>query len=286
MKAEDKARARGQDPKALSESELAELKRLRKENAELKMDREILLKASVFFAKETNPEPLPVRLRSSRPVPGQSLVPSHQGLPQRLLRLGQPAAVSELCRGRLSGRHHPGDLSALEADLWLPRIHGQLCRAGTRGRAQTRRPADGRARAGRRPLPQEVASRPSRRGSGSGSLQAGLQRQPTQRALGGRHHRVLDRGGEALLGQRQGPLWPRARRLVDGQSTDLRVGDPSRVHGRRPPGPGIPSITVTRGVSTRRSTSPTGFTSSVLSRPMDRPATVTTTRPWRRSGPR
>ena len=38
----------------LSESELAELKRLRKENAELKMDREILLKASVFFAKETN----------------------------------------------------------------------------------------------------------------------------------------------------------------------------------------------------------------------------------------
>jgi transposase len=38
----------------LSESELAELKRLRKENAELKMDREILLKASVLFAKETN----------------------------------------------------------------------------------------------------------------------------------------------------------------------------------------------------------------------------------------
>ena len=54
LKAEDKAKARGQDPEALSETELAELKRLRKENAELKMDREILLKASVFFAKETN----------------------------------------------------------------------------------------------------------------------------------------------------------------------------------------------------------------------------------------
>ena len=54
LKAEDKARARGQDPESLSESELSELKRLRKENAELKMDREILLKASVFFAKETN----------------------------------------------------------------------------------------------------------------------------------------------------------------------------------------------------------------------------------------
>ena len=45
LKAEDKARVHGQDPEALSESELAELKRLRKENAELKMDREILLKA-------------------------------------------------------------------------------------------------------------------------------------------------------------------------------------------------------------------------------------------------
>jgi transposase len=54
LKAEDKARARGRDAESLSESELAELKRLRKENAELKMDREILLKASVFFAKETD----------------------------------------------------------------------------------------------------------------------------------------------------------------------------------------------------------------------------------------
>jgi len=35
LKAEDKAKARGQDPEALSESELAELKRLRKDNAEL-----------------------------------------------------------------------------------------------------------------------------------------------------------------------------------------------------------------------------------------------------------
>jgi len=53
IKAEDKAKVRAQDLDALSESELAELKRLRKENAELKQDREILLKASAFFAKET-----------------------------------------------------------------------------------------------------------------------------------------------------------------------------------------------------------------------------------------
>jgi transposase len=54
IKAEDRAKVRPADPDALTETELAELKRLRKKKAELKMDREILLKASVFFAKETN----------------------------------------------------------------------------------------------------------------------------------------------------------------------------------------------------------------------------------------
>ena len=37
----------------LSEDELAELKRLRKENAELRTDREILRKAAAYFARET-----------------------------------------------------------------------------------------------------------------------------------------------------------------------------------------------------------------------------------------
>jgi transposase len=41
-------------PGALSENERLELKRLRKENAELKVDREILRKAAAYFAKETN----------------------------------------------------------------------------------------------------------------------------------------------------------------------------------------------------------------------------------------
>ncbi len=38
----------------LSESERAELARLRKENAELKMDRAFLKKASIFFAQEAS----------------------------------------------------------------------------------------------------------------------------------------------------------------------------------------------------------------------------------------
>ena len=39
---------------ALSETEWAELARLRKENSELKMDRAFLKKASLFFAQEAS----------------------------------------------------------------------------------------------------------------------------------------------------------------------------------------------------------------------------------------
>ena len=42
------------DPGALDADERAELARLRKENRELKMDREILRKAAAYFARETN----------------------------------------------------------------------------------------------------------------------------------------------------------------------------------------------------------------------------------------
>ena len=48
-----KEHERNNAPGALSDDERAELKRLRKENAELKQDREILKRAAVYFAKET-----------------------------------------------------------------------------------------------------------------------------------------------------------------------------------------------------------------------------------------
>jgi transposase len=41
------------EPGALNEDERAELQRLRKENAELKQDREILKRAAQYFARET-----------------------------------------------------------------------------------------------------------------------------------------------------------------------------------------------------------------------------------------
>ena len=44
---------RAADPDSLSESERDELRRLRKENVELRTDKEILRRAAAYFARET-----------------------------------------------------------------------------------------------------------------------------------------------------------------------------------------------------------------------------------------
>lgn len=53
VKASRVAAERAADPDALSESERDELRRLRKENLELRTDTEILRRAAAYFARET-----------------------------------------------------------------------------------------------------------------------------------------------------------------------------------------------------------------------------------------
>lgn len=53
VKAAREAGERAADPHALSESEREELKRLRRENLELRTDTEILRRAAAYFARET-----------------------------------------------------------------------------------------------------------------------------------------------------------------------------------------------------------------------------------------
>ena len=53
VRAAREASERAGDPDALSESERDELRRLRKENLELRTDTEILRRAAAYFARET-----------------------------------------------------------------------------------------------------------------------------------------------------------------------------------------------------------------------------------------
>lgn len=53
VRAQRDAAERAGDPEALTGGKRAELRRLRKENADLRMDREILRTAAAYFARET-----------------------------------------------------------------------------------------------------------------------------------------------------------------------------------------------------------------------------------------
>src|SRR5713226_5789456 len=85
--------ARGSDPLAIAVSEREELRQLRKENAELRTEREILRKAAAYFAQETVRSAASGSSTSTRRLRRQAALSSPWSLAFRVLRLGGPAAI-------------------------------------------------------------------------------------------------------------------------------------------------------------------------------------------------
>ncbi|GAC85852.1 putative transposase, partial [Gordonia paraffinivorans NBRC 108238] len=85
-----KARSGGGDDRTLDVDERAELGRLRRENSELRVDREFLKEAAAFFASEQNRgRRLPADRLGEGPLLGRSNDPTARGVSVRLLQVAQ-----------------------------------------------------------------------------------------------------------------------------------------------------------------------------------------------------
>jgi hypothetical protein len=112
----------------LTSDERAKLGRLRRENRTLRMKREIPKKAAVFFATEAGGtgERVPVRRAREDHLPG----PSH--VPERLLALGEAAAVDPSPRRSGADQHDPRDPPRQPGTYGMPRVHAELRFGSTR----------------------------------------------------------------------------------------------------------------------------------------------------------
>lgn len=195
---------RDQAPEALSESERAELKRVKNENAELRIEQEILRWAAAFLSRRRSGDSEPVVSDHAGIYGAQAALwePAHLSI--WLLWRKEPSGLS-LCRARRApGRSHQLDPPKLMDDLW-PSSGSRGDQAPRRAlRQEASRSPHGRQGSRWRSRTTPVASGSTRCRSGARSRQPGLHGHTARREA---HSSVRPKSDRRIQSVVSTPCW-------------------------------------------------------------------------------